>query len=64
MTFLVVPSSKGVVTTLLQFTVAMPLVFCCKVKPGEGEGQERATVFVVVRATVSDGGMLEYLIVT
>ena len=64
MTFLVVPSSKGVVTTLLQFTVARPLVFCCKVKPVEGEGQETATLFAVVRATVGDGGMaLEYLIV-
>ena len=64
MTVLVVPLSEGEVTTLLQFTVAMPLVFCCKVKPVEGDGHERDTVFVVVRATVSDGGMaLEYLIV-
>ena len=64
MTVRVVPSSEGVATTLLQFTVARPLVFCCNVKPVEGEGQERATVFVVVRATVSDGGIaLEYLIV-
>jgi hypothetical protein len=39
----------------------MPLVFCCNVKPVEGEGQEIATVFVGVRATVSDGGPAEYL---
>ena len=63
MTVLVVPSSEGAVTTLLQFTVAMPLVFCCNVKPGEGEGHERAMVFVVVRATASEGGIGEYLIV-
>ena len=64
MNVLVVPSSEGVATTLLQFTVAMPLVFCWSVKPVEGDGQDTATVFVVVRATVSDGGIaLEYLIV-
>jgi len=43
----------GAVRTLLQFTVAMPLVFCCKVKPVEGDGQERATVFVIARAAMS-----------
>ena len=42
----------------------MLLVFCCKVKPVEGDGQEIATVFVVVRAMLSDGrAVLEYLIV-
>ena len=62
MTVLVVPSSEGVVRTLLQLAVAMPLVFCCNVKPREGDSQDRANVFVVVRAIVRDGGMaLEYL---
>jgi hypothetical protein len=65
MTVLVVPLSAGVVTTLLQFKEAMPLVFCCKVKAPAGEGQDTATVFVVVRAMVSNGSpVLEYLIVT
>ena len=63
MTVFIVPSSKGAVRTLLQFTVVMPLVFCCNVKPVEGDGQETATVFVVVRATVSKGRMADYLIV-
>jgi len=64
MTVLVVPSSEGVARTLLQFAVPIPFVFCCRVKPVEGEGQETAMVFVVVRAMVSDGGIaLEYLIV-
>ena len=40
---------------MLQFGVAIPLVFCCSVKPVEGDGQETATVFVVVRAMVSSG---------
>ena len=44
---------------MLQFTVAIALVFCCNVKPVEGDGQEIATVFVVVRATVSDGRAAE-----
>ena len=65
MTVFVVPSSEGVVRTLLQFTVAKPLVFCCNVKPGEGDGEVTATVSVVVRETVSEGGIaLEYLMVT
>ena len=64
MTVLVVLSSNGAVRTLLQFTVAKPLVFSSNKKPVEGDGQETASVFVVVRATVSDGGIaLEYLIV-
>jgi len=54
--------SAGMLRTLLQFTVAMPLLFCCNVKAVQGDGQEMATVFVVVRAMVSDGA-LEYLIV-
>ena len=65
MAVLVVPLSAGVVTTLLQFNEAMPLVFCCNVKPSAGEGQDTATVFVAVRMMVSNGTpALEYLIVT
>ena len=65
MTVLVVPLSAGVLTTLLQFNGAMPLAFCCKVNAAAGEGQETATVFVVVRVMVSNGPpALEYLIVT
>lgn len=65
MTVLVVPLSAGVVTTLLQFAEAMPLVFCCNVKSDDGEGQDRTAVFVAVRAMVSNGTpALEYLIVT
>ena len=61
---LVVPLSVGRMRTLLQFTAVMPLVFCCNVNPVDGDGQETTTVFVVVRATVSDGGMEEYSTVT
>jgi len=43
-TVLVDPSSTGVVTALLQCTVATPLVFCCSVKPVEADGQERLMV--------------------
>ena len=64
MTVLFVPSSAGVVPTGVQFVEA-PLVFCCKVKAAAGEGQDKANVFVVVRAMVSKGPpALEYLIVT
>ena len=42
-------------TTLLQFTDATPFVFTCKLEPVEGEGQNTATVFVVVRAMESNG---------
>src|ERR1044071_799484 len=48
--------------TLLQSSVAMPFVFCCSVQPAEGEGQETATVFVIVIQMFSDGaavGMLK-----
>ena len=34
--------------TLLQFTELTLLVFCCSVQPVEGDGQETATVLVVV----------------
>ena len=40
----------------------MPLVFFCNVKPVEGDGHETATVFVAVRAMVSDG-RTEYLMI-
>ncbi len=64
MSVFVLPSSNGAAKMLLQFTVARPLVFCCKVKPGEGEAQETTTVFVVVQAMVSEGGRaLEYSMV-
>jgi hypothetical protein len=64
MTVLVVPSSVGVVPTGVQFGVATS-VFCCNVKSVEGEGQDTANVFVVVRTIVSNGTLtLEYLIVT
>jgi hypothetical protein len=62
-TVVVVPSSAGVTPTGIQFVVARS-VFCCKVKPGEAEGQDTATVFVVVRVMVSNGTPSgEYLIV-
>jgi hypothetical protein len=65
MTVFVVPSSAGGATTLLQFDEAIPLVFCCKVKSVEGEGQATAAVFVVVWVMVSSGApALEYLTVT
>ena len=35
----------------------------CNLKPVEGDGQETTTLFVVVCATVSDGGTAGYLIV-
>ena len=35
---------------------------CCRTNPVEGDGQETATVFVVVRATVSDG-RTDYLMI-
>ena len=40
---------------MLQFTVAMPLVFSWSVKPVEGDGQDTATVFVVVRRMLNSG---------
>ena len=46
MTVLVVPSSAGPVTTLLQLDDAMPLVFCCNVKSVAAKGQERASVLL------------------
>src|SRR5208282_149466 len=49
MSVLVEPSSSIVPGALLQLTDAKPLVFCCNVHPVEGEGQESATAFVVVR---------------
>lgn len=65
MTVLVIPSSAGVATTLLQFNEPMPLVFCCNEKSFAGEGQDTTTVFVVVRVMVRNGmPTLEYLIVT
>src|SRR6266550_2123442 len=64
MTVLLVPSSAGVLPTGVQFVVAA-LVLCCNVKSAAGEGHDTASVFVVVRAMVSNGPpMLEYLIVT
>jgi hypothetical protein len=64
MTVLVVPSSIGAVPTAVQSLVPT-FVFCCKVKPVEGESQDTATVFVVVQAMVSDGRrvLVEYLMV-
>ena len=41
--------------TLLQFTELTLLVFCCRFQPVEGEGQETATVLVVVRKMESNG---------
>ena len=55
MRVLFVPLSSGTVVTLLQFTVAIPLVFCCKRKSVEGEVQETATVLVVVRRILKAG---------
>ena len=42
------PSSLGVVMTLLQFTELTLLVFCWSVNSVEGDGQEMATAFEVV----------------
>ena len=50
-----VPLSVGVVTTLLQFTEATPFVFCCSVKPVEGDGHETIAVFVAVTVMASNG---------
>ena len=51
----VVLSSVIPLVMLLQFTELTLLVFCCNVQPVEGDGQETATVFVVVRVMVSVG---------
>ena len=55
MMYLIVPLSVGEVTTLLQFTVLMPLVFCCKLKPVEGDSQETIAVLVEVMVMASSG---------
>lgn len=55
MMYLIVPLSIGVPTTLLQFSVLIPLEFSCKVKPDEGEGQETMAVFVLVSEIESSG---------
>ena len=55
MMYLIVPLSVGDVTTLLQFTLATLLVFCCRLKPVEGEGHDTNAVFVVVSVMESNG---------
>ena len=55
MMYLIVPLSVGVVATLLQFTLLTPFVFCCKLKPVEGEGQETKAVFVAVSLMLNKG---------
>jgi len=52
------PSSWIVPETLLQLPALMPLVFSWSGKPVESEGQEKATVFVVVSRMASDGTRL------
>ena len=54
-TVLVVPSSVGVMATLFQFVVPMPVVFSWRVKPVEGDGHDIATLFVVVIRIANDG---------
>ena len=53
--YLIAPSSIGVVSTLLQFTVPTPFVFCCKLNPVEGDGQETKAVFVAVSMMLKKG---------
>ena len=55
MMYLIVPLSVGVVSTLLQFTVPTPFVFCCKLNPVEGDGQETRAVFVAVSKMLNKG---------
>ena len=70
MTVLVVPSSVGMVTTLLQFTELTLLVFCCSTKPVEVEGQETrivpltAAIFIAGASGVATSTMLQGLLVT
>jgi len=51
----VVPSSVGVVVTLLQFTLPTLFVFCCNVNPAEGDGQKINAVFVLVCRMLNKG---------
>ena len=55
MSVLVVPSSTIPLVTLLQFSELTLLVFCCRFQPVEGDGQETATVLVVVWKTDNQG---------
>ena len=55
MMYLIVPLSVGEVATLLQFTEATLFVFCCNVKPVEGDGHETIAVFVGVMVMASNG---------
>jgi hypothetical protein len=50
-----VPSSAIPLLMLLQFRLAMLLVFTGNVQPVEGEGYVAATVFVAVRVMESNG---------
>ncbi len=50
----IVPLSAGHTTTLLQFIVPMPFVFCCGLNPVEGDGQETIAVFVLVMEIASE----------
>src|ERR1035438_4352256 len=53
-TVLFVPSSVGVVPTVVQFVVAT-FAFCCKVKPIEGDGQESRSLLEPVNWIFNDG---------
>ena len=55
MMYLIVPLSVGVVGALLQFGLLTLFVFCCKVNPAEGDGQDTIAVFEAVRLIVSSG---------
>jgi len=55
MMYLIVPLSVGAVGALLQFGLLTLFVFCCKVNPAEGDGQDTIAVFEVVRLIVSSG---------
>ena len=55
MMYLRVPLSVGAVRMLLQLTLPRPPVFCCRVNPVEGEGQEIMAVLVGVIEIESNG---------
>ena len=63
MSVLVEPSSRIPLVKLLQFTDMIPLVFCCNVKPVQGEGQDTATVLVVVSRILSNGSLNVWTII-
>jgi len=55
MMYLILPLSAGTVGTMLQLVAPMPLVFCCRMNPVEGDGHETIAVFVLVSVMASKG---------